>query len=289
MCDNLLLFNISQSHLSVHKVLLLYILIELNITRGSLTNANKLLDKLDREIDCVIKLKLNYEKIYLKAQLLFLIEHELQHAYYEFNETLRMTDITRVEQRIRELYDAPRTFRQKQVFKLIMEICNEERRLEELSCDAGGIHSIGGYIKNNYRVEEVPVICTQLLRLVTMLQYVINIHELAEFRVRDIALYTKKHVFDVVRVGNIAMALINIFNEGAVGNLDKELQNEVYKYNDILVNSLKIGLADLWILHTSQINLEKDSSENYDAVCFRFLEASKNINECLTSHKMFIL
>lgn len=289
----ILLFSLYQSRsVNVRKILLLYVLTELNINRHYLVNANKLLDKLEREIKLLDKIEFfKVEKIYLSVQLLFLVGHELQHAHYRFDENSKINDMNRTEQRIVELYSSPMTYRQKQIFKFLPEICNEKQRLEELSCDSRSVYNVADYISTNFDVNEKPVLYTQLLRLVTMLQYVINIHELAEFTMKSIRLHVKKHIFDVIRVGNILISLDDItnFNVDEARDLSTKFQKEVYKYNNVLTNTIKIGLADLWILYTAHINLEKGSPYDYDTTCNRFHEISQNIQEKLLNLNMLIL
>ena len=79
------------------------------------------------------------------------------------------------------------------------------------------------------------------------------------------------------------------FNVDEARDVSTKFQKEVYKYNNVLTNTIKIGLADLWILYTAHINLEEGSPHNYDTTCNRFLEISQNIQEKLLNRNLLIL
>lgn len=282
LCETtLLLLNLCQvGTKQLKKVLFLYLLTEINISRLNLSNAGGLLVKLEKEVGNLRPFN-SSSNIDLELQLMFLVGHELQHACYAFDKQLKQVDIENVHQSIMELYANPETIRQEQVFKLIPEICSEKRRMEELACDIGSVKFISKYIVKHYSTNEIPQICSQLLRIVTMLQYAINIYELAEFRINNIRLYSKKHIFDIIRVGNVAMTLANILETDAISNLGENLQNEVFAYNKVLSNSIKIGLEDLWILHTAQASSVEEDRKKYESICTKFTEISKHIKYIL--------
>lgn len=59
------------------------------------------------------------------------------------------------------------------------------------------------------------------------------------------------------------------------------LQNEVFAYNNFLTNSLKIGLSDLWILGTVQVDKMEEDVERYEAMCFQYKELAQQIKKIL--------
>lgn len=73
------------------------------------------------------------------------------------------------------------------------------------------------------------------------------------------------------------MTLANILESDAISNLGENLQNEVFAYNKVLSNSIKIGLEDLWILHTAQASSVEEDRKKYESICTKFTEISKHI------------
>lgn len=117
--------------------------------------------------------------------------------------------------------------------------------------------------------------------MVTMLQSIKNLVELVEFDLKKIKLRIKRLAFDIARVGNVALALSDVFDADRTGNLKEILQNEVFAYNNFLTNSLKIGLSDLWILGTVQVDKMEEDVERYETMCFQYKELAQQIKKIL--------
>ena len=284
LCETtLLLFSAYQSHYKqIRKILLLYLLIELNLDRLNLTNAEELLDELKQEVERVGVIKhLNNINSYFEVLLIFLVGHELKHAHYNYNHKLKDEDIKTVRSNIVNLYSSPSTLKEKQVFSLIPEILREDLLVEELACDIGSINIIPNYINDKHYTCNIQNVCTQVTRIITMLQCVKNLLELVEFNLGKIKLHIKRLAFDIARVGNVTLTLSEVFDADKTGNLKEILQNEVYAYNKFLTNSLKIGLCDLWILGTVQADKIEEDVERYEAICSQYKELAQRIKKIL--------
>lgn len=282
LCETtLLLFSAYQSNSKkIKKILLLYLLIELNLDRCNLTNAERLLDELNREIARVGDIKhIKNIDSFFEVLLLFLVGHELKHAHYNYNYKLKDEDIKSVKSNIISLYSSSNTLKEKQIYSFILEMPSEDSQIEELACDIGSIKIISDYINDKHLICNIKEICTQIIRTITMLQCVKNLKELAEFDLRKIKSRIKKLAFDIARVGNVALALSDYFDADKTGNLKEILLNEVFAYNKFLTNSLKIGLSDLWILGTAQADKMEEDAERYEAICFQYKELAQHIKK----------
>lgn len=284
LCETtLLLFSAYQSNSKkIKKILLLYLLIELNLNKCNLSNAERLLEELKREIARVGDIKhIKNIDSFFEVLLMFLIGHELKHVHYNYNHELKDEDIKTVKSNIVSLYSSPNTLKEKQIFSFILDIPNEDSLVEELACDIGSINIISDYINDKHIICNIHDVCTQITRMVTMLQSIKNLVELVEFDLKKIKLRIKRLAFDIARVGNVALALSDVFDADRTGNLKEILQNEVFAYNNFLTNSLKIGLSDLWILGTVQVDKMEEDVERYETMCFQYKELAQQIKKIL--------
>ena len=247
-----------------------------------MSNAERLLEELKREIARVGDIKhIKNIDSFFEVLLMFLIGHELKHVHYNYNHELKDEDIKTVKSNIVSLYSSPNTLKERQIFSFILDIPNEDSLVEELACDIGSINIISDYINDKHIICNIHDVCTQITRMVTMLQSIKNLVELVEFDLKKIKLRIKRLAFDIARVGNVALALSDVFDADRTGNLKEILQNEVFAYNNFLTNSLKIGLSDLWILGTVQADKMEEDVERYETMCFQYKELAQQINKIL--------
>lgn len=262
----LLLVLYNNPKVNIKKILLIYTLLGINIENKSSSNIYYLLKKMEKEISKLYKHCNKVGIIHLDILTYFQLKHELYHIKLRENPDLLNSILGDIKS-IETLYQNIGNSRRKRVVQsCVTEALHSVKWQTELACDWYSIlDTIKYMIASNYNLDAIKKSTIQILRMLTMTQYVKRITEASSFSFELPGLKGELNIqtFDTLRVANILNAILR---SSLVDLYDKDIVDAfVFEINQFshrgLKSTIKYGLFDLKLLGTVP-----DTSRSYEEI-----------------------
>lgn len=265
------------------KLMFLYFAVDLNIKNGYVENARFLLNELLTEFEETKEFEpcCEFPNIYLNETIGALLVHEMSHYKYFLYPEVKETEVNELKNEILDVC-IPMGIRGMFLKFALRKLKNDPLRLEELACDSTGVRFFAKQISsscNRINKQEISNAVEQLTRVFVNLQQVKNLEDLSTYTIKQ---HIIDHVFDVYRVGNINMTLINHMKEYTCQMIES-MKSEIFDYNHTLLGMCKICWDKLDYSYTLgakniyELNEDENAEDAFHTIKKVFCRLSTNM------------